>query len=155
MSEKTAEVLTSLPAVAKSIFVFCKKCDADRYQTVLAHSTASSAKIQCEVCKAKSTWKLPKAAKSKATGTKALAGAALKRKTASTTARKNAHAEEYSSLAASSGGEILKYTMKTKFSNNQKLEHPKFGIGYVRTTHVDKIEVVFPDEVRMLVHNRA
>lgn len=153
MSEKTVETFTSLPPVAKSIFIFCKKCDADRYQTVLAHSTATSAKMQCEVCKAKSTWKLPKAAKAPG-AKKAPTGAALKRKSASATARKNAHVDEYNNLAAASNGDVHNYMMKTKFQMNQKLSHPKFGMGYVRTTHADKIEVVFEDEVRMLVHNR-
>jgi hypothetical protein len=153
MSEQVAEVFTSLPPVAKSIFVFCKKCDADRYQTVLAHSTATSAKIQCEVCKAKSTFKLPKA-KKPAGEKKSPTGAALKRKTASATAKKNAHMDEYNNLAATAKGDTHNYSMKAKFSMNQILSHPKFGMGYVRSTQVDKIEVVFEDEVRMLVHNR-
>jgi hypothetical protein len=37
---------------------------------------------------------------------------------------------------------------------NQKLEHPKFGIGFVKAVLPEKIEVVFSDEIRSLVHNR-
>lgn len=150
-ADNKAEALTSLPPVAKSIFVFCKKCDADRYHTVLAHKTASSASVQCEVCKAKSTWKVPKLGVTKE---KKLAGAAAKRKEASANARKSAHANEYSSLSESASGDALSYNMRTKFTVNTKLNHPKFGIGVVKAAMADKIEVIFSDEVRMLVHNR-
>jgi hypothetical protein len=153
MSEQAAETFTTLPPVAKSIFVFCKKCDANRYQTVLAHATATSAKIKCEVCGAKSTFKLPKAAKP-AGAKKSPTGAALKRQTASATAKKNAHADEFNNLAAVAKGDAHNYSMKAKFQSNQRVSHPKFGTGYVRSAQVDKIEVVFEDEVRMLVHNR-
>jgi hypothetical protein len=156
MTQKTTpEALTTLPPVAKSIFVFCKKCDADRYQTVLAHTSATGAKIQCEVCKAKSTWKLPKVKISKPAGARNLAGAALKRKTASAAARQNAHSTEYNNLLAATNAEAVPYNMRSKFTVNQKLQHPKFGVGFIRSTQADKIEVVFPDEVRMLVHNRT
>ncbi len=147
----------SLPPVAKSFTTFCKKCDADRYHTVLAHTTATSAKVQCEVCKAKSTFKLPKAgAKKDGTAPKrALAGAALKRKEAAASAKKNAHSNEYSALVAAISSDAQKYNMKNKFAVNTKIQHPKFGVGVIRAVQQQKIEVVFEDEVRQLVHNRG
>lgn len=153
-STPAAESLTTLPPVAKSIFIFCKKCDADRYQTVLAHTSATGAKVQCEVCKAKSTWKLPKAKISKPAGPRKLGGAALTRKTASAAAKKSAHVDEFNNLVAAAKGDAPSYNMRAKFTPNQKIQHPKFGTGVVRTAQVDKIEVIFEDEVRMLVHNR-
>lgn len=149
---------TALPPVAKSFTTFCKKCEAERYHTVLAHSTATSAKVQCEVCKAKSTYKLPKAgAKAKVPGEKRpLTGAALKRKEQAASAKKNAHSNEYSTLLSSvEAADAQKYNMKNKFTVNTKLEHPKFGVGFIRAVQPEKIEVVFQDEVRQLVHNRG
>ncbi len=140
----------ALPAVAKSFHTFCKKCDADRYHTVVAHTTAASAKLKCEICGASSTYKLPKAGGAK----RALTGAAAKRKEAAATAKKNARSEEYSQLM-SGDGDIANYTMKAKFSVNSKIKHPKFGMGFVKSVQTDKIEVVFEDEVRNLVHNRG
>jgi hypothetical protein len=147
-----AEELTTLPPVAKSIFVFCKKCDSDRYHTVLAHKSESSASVQCEVCKAKSTWKVPKTTAPKE---KKLTGAAAKRKEASANARKSAHTNEYTNLAAAAQGDAQSYNMRMKFTVNTKVEHPKFGLGVIKAAFTDKIEVVFADEVRMLVHNRS
>jgi hypothetical protein len=148
---------SQLPQVAKSFSTFCKKCNEERYHTVLTHTTETSAKVQCENCKAKSTYKLGaprKAAAPKATGPRKVAGAALARSEAKKTAAANHHKSEFDSLMAKSG-ETAKYSMKVKFATNQKLQHPKFGPGVVRNSFSDKIEVVFQDEVRQLVHNRA
>lgn len=140
-----------LPPVAKSFHTHCKKCEADRYHTVVAHTTATSAKLKCEICGASSTYKLPKAG---ATGKRPLTGAAAKRKEAAATAKRNAHSEEYNKLI-SEEGDTAAYNMKAKFTANTKIKHPKFGMGYVRAVQPDKIEVVFEDEVRNLVHNRG
>ncbi len=141
-----------LPPVAKSFFTFCKKCNADRYHTVVAHTTATSAKLKCEICGASSTYKLPKAG---ATGAKrALTGAAAKRKEQAASAKRNAHLDEYNKLLENDG-DTANYNMKTKFELNTKLNHPKFGTGVVKSVQPDKIEVVFEDEVRNLVHNRG
>ena len=142
-----------LPAVAKSFHSFCKKCDAERYHTVLSHPTATSAKMKCEVCGATSTYKLPKAGKV-AGAKRPLAGAAAKRKEASANAKRSAHSNEYQSLM-SGNGDFVNYTMKAKFTVNSKLQHPKFGAGFVKSVQPEKIEVVFEDEVRSLVHNRG
>lgn len=148
---------TQLPPVAKSFHTFCKKCDADRYHTVVAHTTATSAKLKCEICGASSTYKLPKAgAAAKAPGAKRpLAGAAAKRKESAELARKNAHSDEYQNLINNAAGDANNYTMKAKFTVNTKIQHPKFGLGFVKSVQSDKIEVIFADEVRNLVHNRA
>ena len=57
--------LLELPDVARSFSHFCKKCDQERLHKVLVHVDDKTAKIECEICKKKSTFKLtpPKAAK--------------------------------------------------------------------------------------------
>lgn len=140
-----AEVLTELPAVAKSVFTECKKCAAERFHTVLAHKTATSAKVKCEICGAQKTFSLPKAGKAKKVGAR----------TRATTAKKNSHNDEYQSLMTNTDADAVNYTMKGKFEVNQKLQHPKFGVGFIRTVFIDKIEVVFADEVKSLIHNRG
>ncbi len=137
----------TLPAVASNFYTVCKKCEVDRYHKVLAHTGPSSAKLQCEVCGAKSTYKLAKAKPAKKTSTGKV------RQTSAV--KKNQHNEEYAGLRdryASSPKQA--YNMRMKFNLDQVLEHPKFGVGFVRTAQVDKIEVVFEDEVRLLIHNR-
>lgn len=147
-----SDAITQLPPVAKSFHTYCKKCEADRYHTVVAHTTATSAKLKCEICKASSTYKLPKAG---AAAKRPLAGAAAKRKENAEIARKNAHSDEYQKLIENAAGDTSNYNMKIKFAINTKISHPKFGLGYVKAVQSDKIEVVFLDEVRNLVHNRG
>jgi len=142
--------VNQLPPVAKSFFAFCKKCDADRYHVVLAHTTSKTAKIKCEVCGSQKSYSLPKSggsATGKAKVTRARAG--------SESARKSSHNAEYEAMIQAQGAsKEIPYNIKGKFQLNQKINHPKFGLGVVRNVHQDKVEVVFSDEVRNLVHNR-
>ena len=139
-----SEVETELPAVAKKIFHFCKKCNVDRYQVVLSHTNKTTAKLECEVCKSKSNFKLaaPKKPGSKVTVKKAGA-----RKTASVATR-------WAEMKDKSG-EAVPYNMKSKFTEGAALKHPKFGLGFVTISQALSIQVLFEDEERNLVHNRG
>lgn len=147
MSAETVE----MPVVGKSFYTLCKKCETDRYHTVLALPTPESAKIKCEVCGSQRTWK--KTAPKKASA--GPRGAAAKAKANAEAARNAAHSAEFDSLSKSlESSPETSYNMKTKFDKDTKIKHPKFGVGYIRLVQPEKIEVVFQDEVRSLVHNR-
>jgi hypothetical protein len=151
MSETNeAQDLTELPAVARNIHLMCKKCGVDRFHVVVAHTTATSAKVKCEVCGASSTFKLKKAQ--------------TRKKTASTTgtAKKRASKKSepdstqvWNELKTQIGTDkIVPYSMKTKYSLANAIEHPKFGLGFVTAATNEKIEVMFLEGGRALVHNR-
>lgn len=139
----------TLPAVASRFYTDCKKCGAERYHIVLAHTASTSAKLECEICHSKKTYKLSNGKPRK------VSGAAAQKKAQAVEAKKNAHGREYTELLEAAKGDAQKYNMKMKFTLNQKIEHPKFGLGIVKMAQPEKIEVVFADEIRMLVHNRA
>lgn len=151
---------TELPPVAKSFYTLCKKCEAERYHVVLAHTSEKSAKIKCEVCGSQKSYTLPKAKKastSSASSTAKTPGvkAPGRRGKNSEESRRASHLAEYESLLqANDSSPTQTYSMKTKFENNHKLNHPKFGLGIIRVAQPEKIEVVFQDEVRSLIHNR-
>ena len=147
MSE-TAEI-TVLAPVGKTMYVECKKCGTERYHLVLTHKTATTAKVKCEVCSAQKTYSLPK----KAGTVRKNTGAATRAAKSASNARE-AHNKEYEKLIDGAGAEAPAYNMKNKFEGGSKLKHPKFGVGVVRLAQPEKIEVVFEDEVRSLVHNR-
>ncbi len=136
----------TLPPVAKSFFTLCNKCEADRYHKVLAHTSETSAKIECEVCHAKRTYKLPK------TG-----AAATKVKKATTPrVKRNSHADEYNTLMMNRGAEAgTPFSIKTKFQMDQKIQHPKFGPGFVKNVLIDRVDVMFEDELKTLIHNKV
>ena len=142
--------VNQLPPVAKSFFTFCKKCNADRYHVVLAHTTPKTAKIKCEVCGSQKSYSLPKAG-----GSAGAAKVTRTRTASSESARRSSHNAEYEALLqAQENSSEVSYNIKGKFTLNQKINHPKFGVGIVRGVQPEKVEVVFSDEVRNLVHNR-
>jgi hypothetical protein len=148
IEEGTHMTQAVLPPVAKSFHTFCKKCDADRYHTVLTHTSDVSAKIECEVCHSKKTYKLPKE------------GPVAKKKTATTGTRKvgvrkTSHADQYNALMLNRGAEKgTPFSIKTKFTLDQKIDHGKFGPGFVKTVQLDRIDVMFEDEIKTLMHNK-
>jgi hypothetical protein len=139
--------MTSLPPVAKSFFTLCKKCDADRYHKVLAHTSSTAAKIECEVCHSKRSYSLPKAGApsvKKATGTRSVA------------AKRSSHADEYNTMMMNRGEEVgVPFNIRTKFAVDQKIDHPKFGAGFVKNVLTDRVEVMFQDELKTLIHNKT
>lgn len=139
----------SLPPVAKSFFTFCKKCNADRYHKVHSHKTETSAKIECEVCHSKKTYSLPKPGTARkaplAKGVKRVGGG-----------RRSSHADEYNQLMMNRGTEAgVPFSIRTKYTIDQKIDHPKFGPGFVKTVLIDRMDVMFQDELKTLMHNKT
>lgn len=148
--------MQQLPPVAKSFFTFCKKCDVDRYHRVLAHTTPTTAKMKCEVCGGTRAYSLEKekAAALRSSRPTSSASSKASRSTASANAKQSSHLAQYELMLEAAVGSSV-YNMKEKFEKNQKINHPKFGIGIIKESFSDRIEIVFRDEVRSLVHNRG
>lgn len=135
-----SEILKELPAVGRSFTTPCKKCAEDRMHRVLAHSEdKKSAKVECEICKKKSTYKLPSTKKPK-----------IPRKSKGVTTPKIPGFDELRSKNAS---KPRPYRISEKFEKDAAVEHPKFGVGYVVNVGDQRIEVVFEDATRVLVHS--
>lgn len=137
--------LNTLPPVARKVFYPCKKCEVDRYQVVLTHSDSKTAKLECEVCHSKNTMKIgPVSAKSKAAKA-AKAG----------TAKPRGNKVRWEQLTQNSKEAPTPYSMKTAFTVDSVIQHPKFGLGVVTALTNASIQVVFEDQERSLVHNRG
>lgn len=149
-----AEEMLVLPSVAKNVFVLCKKCDAERFHKVLAHTSPKSAKLECEVCKGKRTLTLSTGKKKAVPGApKTARGIAAAARAENS--RKNAHSAEYQQLLeAGKMSSPASYSMTAAFKEGQAVKHSKFGLGLVRTVTPQKIEVMFAEELKSLIHNR-
>ena len=146
----------ALPPVAKSFFSACKKCGADRYHTVLTHTSTTSAKIQCEVCKSKKTYSLPKAGSVAKATTKKSSTKKSSTLTKTGRVRKTSHADDFQAMQSNRGTEKgTPFSIKTKFEKDQKIDHSTFGTGYVKTVQPDRIDVMFETEVKTLMHNKV
>lgn len=136
--------LEKLPPVAKSVHLFCKKCDTDRFHTVVAHKTATSAKVQCEVCKSSKTFSI-----------KAKKASAAKKTTTRTRSKKASSQNMWMDLQQQHGTEgAIRYNIKIVFDSNGIIDHPKFGLGYITEVLPDRIHVVFEDGEKDLIHSR-
>lgn len=135
----------TLPPVAKSVSYQCKKCDGEKYHRVLAHKTATSASIECESCGSKKTLKLASAKKKASSGT-----TTRKRVTAQSKIPKMW--EEFNEKVGVESA--VPYKISSSFQENQAIQHVKFGMGYVTKAFSHKIEVVFQDSIKELIHNR-
>lgn len=132
----------ALPAVASRTYSECKKCGVERFHVVVAHTSPTAAKLECEVCHTKKTFKLEAAKKKRATKPKtAKAGSAASRW------------DDVKNLV--NEGEQKNYSMKNTFTLHNTINHPKFGVGIVTAVQSQSMEVVFEDGMRSLVHSRT
>jgi transcription elongation factor Elf1 len=139
----------TLPRVATNINVFCKKCDADRYFKVITHTSETSAKLKCEVCGASQKFSLEKEAKpAKAASTSRKAPAKPRMSS------KSGAKSMWLNLQEQHKGQAIPYTIATEFRDSQSIAHPSFGVGYVTKTHAHKIEVLFAEGTKELMHAR-
>ncbi len=142
--------MVQLPAVASSFYCHCSKCGLDRYHKVLTHTNETTVRLKCEVCGKMGNHNMEA---KKATSTKAKTPRVSAK---SLSAKAAAHASEFEAFKNGvDAGRAVAYSMKITFKEDQVVQHPKFGIGLVRSVQGDKIEVFFEDEVRFLVHGRA
>ncbi len=136
----------TLPPVARNINVFCKKCDTDRYFKVVTHTSETTAKLKCEVCGCSRNYSIeenkPTTAKVRKTGAKKAPSKS-----------KSAIASQWNTLNEKyRGPEAIPYTTATQFQNLQSLVHPTFGVGFVTKALPYKIEVLFAEGVKELLH---
>lgn len=142
--------MMSIPPVAKSLLTHCKKCESERYHRVLAHVGTDSAKVECEICHKKSTFRATKNG-----ANKTMAGKTTKPKSAKSKKTVSAKGPTWGELKDKVGVDSLrKYKLVDKFDNNSAIEHPKFGIGFVVMASEERIDAVFEDGLKTLIHNR-
>lgn len=144
--------MVQLPAVASSFYCKCSKCGLDRYHKVLTHTNETTVRLKCEVCGKTGNHNL----EVKKTALGKTKGASKGASARSTSARAALHATEFEAFkTGADSAKATPYSMKITFKEDQIVQHPKFGLGLVRSVQADKIEVFFEDEVRFLVHARG
>lgn len=67
--------------------------------------------------------------------------------------RKRKSRLNWQNLMTDSSTELKKYSFRGSFGTGDLIDHASFGKGYVTSAHENKIEVLFEDKLRILVHN--
>lgn len=133
---------------------FCTSCKAMQDHVIVALVAGKPAKVECDVCHKQHVYRAgpPGAAKSAAksgSGKTASAGRAAKTRAA-------APAETVDIAALLAGRVSRPYDPKLRFAVGEVVKHPSFGVGLVsQLPGPQKLEITFPDGVRLLTHDRA
>jgi hypothetical protein len=114
------------------------------------------ARVMCRTCRKERGYRMPKGAKEPgaADGVKpaALRSGTVKeeKKKAEVQAVSDAWAKKLSTAKTVA---VRNYAASQTFRPGERIQHVKFGEGYVeKLVHPNKIEVLFQDDVRMLIH---
>lgn len=138
--------------VGKEILSQCNKCKLILAHIIVAMKNSTDPdKVMCKTCKGTHSYKDPAEKKKKVTIEKVIKNARVssgKKITQSV-------AEIWSDAIAKSTSPVVNYSIRTAFTKGDVIEHPTFGQGIVeRLIDNNKIEVLFKDEYKTLLHNK-
>jgi hypothetical protein len=135
--------------VASYIITNCPKCDHDVNHVVVAHDAGGYvARVRCIVCNSEHKYAVER------TGVARLAAkSGTKAKTAAVS--KN-YLKLLAEATASAKNKVpVPYSMSEKFAVQTLIKHPIMGDGVVIKVMDTKIEVLFADGIKLLVHSKA
>jgi hypothetical protein len=142
-------------SVGKEVLSHCSKC-----KLILAHiivtmkDSATPGKTQCKTCKATHSFKDPGAKKAKTSVNKVIKSAKAKSRTGSKKSTETV-AELWTKAINKNITGTKSYTIKGSFITGDIIDHPTFGQGVVeKLIDNNKIEVLFQDDYRTLMHKK-
>jgi hypothetical protein len=133
------------PAVGKDVDSWCTRCKLVLAHTIEAVSAGKITRVHCNTCKSQHAYR-----------PNAPGGAARTRSSGGRKEGKAAPRDDYESLMRGKDpASARRYVLADRFSPNELIRHPQFGMGVVKSVKdMDKIEVAFADAVRTLIHGR-
>ncbi|MBI2605166.1 MAG: hypothetical protein HYW49_03695 [Deltaproteobacteria bacterium] len=137
------------------ILAYCGSCKMDLRATIVAMSGASIARVMCKTCKKERGYRSPKGAAEpgKAPGAASRPRAPREErevKTVSVFVEWERMMNEHKAAAR------VPYTVQAALKLNDIIQHPAFGEGYVmKLHHPNKAEVLFRDDIKMLLHSKV
>jgi len=129
--------------VGADIGSMCRKC-GDTWHVVVAIDAGRIASVECKQCGGRHRFRSPDAPSSSTSGSA--------RKAAAGGARRTAKREK---VEFDPSRPIRPYRTTETFAAGDRIDHPKFGVGVVAAiSGPSKIQVDFPDTLRVLIHAR-
>ena len=130
--------------VGEHIVTHCTRCNNGMNHTVVAHGADGVvARVKCMVCGSEHNYKktpTPKSASTVIKVTKVSIPIGVK------------HWEEAKANAINKVP--ITYSMNQKFQKNNLICHPTLGEGVVMNAYDNKIDVIFRNDIKPLVHNK-
>lgn len=131
--------------VGGEVLAFCTKCQLKLNHIIVAMKGANTiAKVQCLTCKSQHSFK------------ESAMKAVKKKATSGTSAKKSSQtvSEQWMTEMTNCKKKSQPYSIKTRFTVGDVIDHENFGPGIVQSVSNDKMEVIFQHNFKTLVHNR-
>ncbi len=133
----------TLHVVGDEIEARCNKCKLDTVHVITAIDGVKIKKVMCKICLAYHAYKPAEGS-----------GEDTKKEPATKRPRRGRRKKDWATLVADIDDNSLpKYRITEDYSTSPGVRHPKFGIGVITNVFDNKIEVVFQDGIKNLVHN--
>lgn len=144
-------VLSKVPKVGGELEARCAKCKDDTLHTIVALEGKDVALVQCQACSSKHKYHPARTEKKPAAKP---APAKVPKKSAEEVARSVA-LTEWRNVVEVAGDDLFKPYMTTGvFQEGDKVDHPTFGRGLVRSVPATgKMDVIFETGIRRLIFN--
>ncbi len=132
--------------VAENIITMCTKCKMELSHVVIAHNAKGVvAKVKCHTCGSEHRYSPQKKSTRKT----------AKTSKKGTREKKTDYEEEFQKLIEKyKEKNPVRYSMSASFKPEDVIEHQNFGTGIVMSVSYQKMEVAFPDGLRVLVCER-
>lgn len=139
----------------EQILAYCSKCKMDLKATIVAMNGAKIAKVTCNTCKTPRSYSAPKGAKEPGA-----APTTRKRSSTPTEEREiktvSVFTEWTNQMSALNQTPRIPYMISTKFKEGDVIAHPTFGEGLVmKCIYPNKVEILFRDDVKTLIHGNS
>jgi hypothetical protein len=137
------------PVVGKDIDSWCTRCKLVLAHTIEAVSGEKITRVHCNTCKSQHAFRAKPPGKAVAPKkTRAASGGARGSKDSGTSG-----GSFEALMRGKDPSSARRYVLADRFKQGELIKHSQFGLGVVRELRgMDKIEVVFADTARTLVH---
>lgn len=131
-------------AVGKDVDSWCPKCKLMLAHTIEAMVGTRITRVHCNTCKAQHAYRASQPGQS-----------AARRSGGASRAAAAAPPDYAKLMRGRDPAKARRYAVSERFTPTELLDHPTFGIGVVTgVKDGNKIEVVFPDGSKTLIHAR-
>lgn len=139
-------------SVGKEVLSQCNKCKLILAHIIVTMKDASTPdKVMCKTCKGTHAFKDPGSAKKKVSIDRVIKSA----KAAKSGKVSESVAELWTKALNKTTAKARAYNMKESFATGDVIDHPTFGQGVVeKCIDNNKIEVIFQDDYRTLLHKK-
>jgi hypothetical protein len=136
---------------------WCTKCRMDLLHRVVAMVAAKPKRVECKTCQSQHNYRAPKGAPAAAGAKKASASAKTPRAAKAGTPKPSRIQHDWEvHLAGKEPSAFRAYSVSSRFERDELIRHKTFGDGCVLEVLQDqKINVIFREGIKVLVHGRA